>query len=76
MVAYRLFFICGIGHFQRVRELYADHDGEALDCAAKEHVSGAMELWCGARKVGAWPRPPASPEENTLRINSAGDLDI
>jgi hypothetical protein len=58
MVEYRLFFICETGHFEGVRELYADNDREALDAATKEHAHGAMELWCGSRKVNAWPRHP------------------
>ncbi len=52
MSYYRLYFLNG-ARIERAEELHAGDDVEAMRVARARAASHAVELWCGARKVGA-----------------------
>ena len=51
---YRLYFLGGDGHIQRVADFEAEDDGAAIARAARER-GRPMELWCAGRRVEQWP---------------------
>ena len=65
MAYYRLYFMHPLtGHIERVHELEAASDKEAIRQIEDKQGREPLELWCGVRKVhrieAVHPAPPAS----------------
>jgi len=63
---YRLYFMDAFsGHIQKVRELEAEDDPDAIRIANHWRESDPMELWCGDRKIHRWPAIRKRPAPNS-----------
>jgi hypothetical protein len=56
MHQYRLYFIDGSGHIEKVHEFEAADDERAIRIGQGWQEGRRMELWVGRRQVKAWPR--------------------
>lgn len=58
MLDYRLYLVGIAGPVERVREIEAVDDSDAILAAATGQRAHRMELWCGPRLVAAWAGSP------------------
>ena len=59
MAFYRLYFFNGAAHIDRVHEVEAEHDAEAIRLSELWREGRSMELWQRNRLVKRWdPLPP------------------
>lgn len=51
---YRLFFLDGLGHFEKSHEFEAEDDNAAIRISQGWREGRAMELWQSHRRVRQW----------------------
>ena len=62
MSYYRLYFMHPLsGHIERVHELEAGSDAEAIRLVEAKAGREPLELWCGTRKIHRIEAVPAAP---------------
>ena len=54
MPAYRLYLIGSAGHVERVEEIVARDDDEAIAASSSGRDWTRRALWCGPSLVGEW----------------------